>query len=300
MRPVVVVGSLHFDVVVDAPRMPMLDETLPGTAVRYACGGKGGNQAVAAARHGATTSFAGCVGDDDAGARLVANLKDAGVATAGIAAVPGASSGMSVAIVDASGDYGAVIVSGANQRIDPSRVSVPARALLILQNEVAEAVNISAVAEARTGQATVVLNAAPFRPIRRDVLANVDWLVVNRVEARMLAEAEGIPSGDSLDLARSLARHCRAVIVTLGAEGIVMCCRDEEPVALRAPRVSAVSSHGAGDVFVGAFTARLAASDEPEEAITYAQWAAALHVSTPVDRRQLLGPADVQMARAAG
>lgn len=300
MRPVVVVGSLHFDVVVDAPRLPMLDETLPGTAVRYACGGKGGNQAVAAVRHGARTSFVGGVGHDDAGSRLVANLHAAGVDTSGIAVIEGASSGMSVAIVDAKGDYGAVIVSGANQSIDPSRLSVPEGALLVLQNEVAEAVNLAMVARARAAGATILLNAAPFRPMPREFLEQVDWLVVNRVEAEMLAEAEGISFRDNFDLAGGLAHLCRAVIVTLGAEGMIMCRGGGEPVANSAPRVSAISSHGAGDVFVGAFSARLATGDEPEEAVAYAQQAAALHVSTPVDRRHLLGPADVQTARAAG
>jgi ribokinase len=299
MRPVVVVGSLHFDVVVDAPRLPMLDETLPGTAVRYACGGKGGNQAVAAARHGAGTFFAGCVGHDDAGTQLIANLRTAGVDTSGIATIAGASSGMSVAIVDARGDYGAVIVSGANQSIDPSRITVPDGALLVLQNEVAQAVNVSAAERARAAGATIVFNAAPFREMPRELLAELDWLVVNRVEAEMLAEAERILLGDSLELARGLAEKCRAVIVTLGAGGIVMCRNGGEPVAKNAPQVQAISAHGAGDVFVGAFSARLAAGDEPEEAVAYAQWAAALHVSTPVDRRHLLGPAEMRAALAA-
>lgn len=299
MRPVVVAGSLHLDVVVDAPRLPMLDETLAGTAVRYVCGGKGGNQAIAAARHGARTSFVGGVGDDDAGSRLVANLHAAGVDISGIAVIGGASSGMSVAIVDAKGDYGAVIVSGANQGIDPSRVFVPDGALLVLQNEVAPAVNLAAAARAKKASATVVLNAAPFCPMPREALEDIDWLIVNRVEAQMLAEAEGMASpGDSLDLARRLALLCGAVVFTLGAQGIVMCRRGGEPVARGAARVPVISSHGAGDVFVGAFCARLAAGDAPEDAADYAQLAAALHVSTPVERRHLLGPADVRAIRS--
>ena len=116
MAQVLVAGALHYDVIVDAPRMPALDETLPGTAVTYAFGGKGGNQAVAAARHGARTAFVGKVGDDGAGRFLTAVLDAAGIDRAQVATDPDHASGMSVAIVTETGDYGAVILASDSLR----------------------------------------------------------------------------------------------------------------------------------------------------------------------------------------
>ena len=123
MFDVIVCGSLHLDIMVDAPHLPRLDETAVGKAWRQVCGGKGGNQAVQAARHGAKTAMIGCVGEDDFGARLTANLDAAGVDRSGIGVDRRAGSGMSVAIVDKNGDYGAVIVSGANLALDAGAIS---------------------------------------------------------------------------------------------------------------------------------------------------------------------------------
>src|SRR6185436_970950 len=113
-----VVGSLHLDILVEAPRLPLSDETLAGRAWSQKCGGKGGNQAVAAARFGATVAIGGRIGKDAFGKTLLANLQAAGVDVACIGTDAAAGSGMSVAIQDAGGEYGAVIVSGANLAID--------------------------------------------------------------------------------------------------------------------------------------------------------------------------------------
>lgn len=178
---VFVCGSLHLDVIVEAPGLPRLDETVVGAGVRFAFGGKGGNQAVAAARMGAATAMAGRVGGDAFGATLLAGLANAGIDASGIQHDDGAS-GMSVAIVRQDGGYGAVIVSAANLRIDADRIAVPATArVVVLQNEVPEAVNLAVARKGRGFGATVILNAAPARTVSRDLLAATDLLVVNRV-----------------------------------------------------------------------------------------------------------------------
>lgn len=131
---ILVCGALHLDVVVLAPRLPQLDETLVGQAVRYAAGGKGGNQAIAAARMGAQVAMAGRVGSDAFGVQLLAALVAAGVATGAITTGPGAS-GMSVAIEQAGGEYGAVIVSGENLNLSADSLEIPAATrILILQD----------------------------------------------------------------------------------------------------------------------------------------------------------------------
>ncbi|MCU0831951.1 MAG: PfkB family carbohydrate kinase [Rhizobiaceae bacterium] len=280
MAEILVVGALHHDVIVNAPRMPALDETLPGSGVTYALGGKGGNQALAAARHGATVAFAGRVGADEAGRSMRTALAAGGVDTSRIAIDPTLASGMSVAIVTQAGDYGAVIVSAANMAIDPAAIEIPgACKVLVLQNEVPEAVNIVVATRARAKGASVMLNAAPARAVTPDLLAMVDILIVNRVEAAMLGEA--------------LKGFAGTVIETRGADGALIHLPSRPERQVPAFPVSVISTHGAGDCFVGALAARLAQSEPFDFALAYASAAAALHVSIPVDRRGTITPDDV-------
>ena len=152
-----VVGSLHYDIMVDAPDRPRKGETVTGYAWRPKFGGKGGNQAVAAAKAGAEVRMAGAVGDDEFGRFLLERSAPAASMRHVSRACPGTGSGMSVAISDAGGDYGAVIVSGANLLVDPAAFAEPglwqdARAL-ILQNEMPEAINVAAARAARAAGA---------------------------------------------------------------------------------------------------------------------------------------------------
>lgn len=295
---VLVAGSLHLDVIVRAPHLPRQDETVRGEAVDYVPGGKGGNQAVAAARMGARVAMAGMVGSDAFGDRLLEALAVAGVDCGGVGRDAGAS-GMSVAIIEADGSYGAVIVSAANLRIDPAAIALPADArVLVLQNEVPEAVNLAAARAARGAGARTVLNAAPARAVAPELMALVDVLIVNRVEA---ADMLGLPEiGDAAEAARGLAAlGPRAVIVTLGAGGLVL-CEGGATRASPAHPVAVVSTHGAGDAFVGALAARLDAGDALAAAAAFGQAAAALHVSVPEGARGAVTPDAVRaLARGA-
>lgn len=294
MIDVAVVGSLHLDIVVDAPRLPMRDETLMGQSWFYKCGGKGGNQAVAAARLGARTAFGGQTGADDFGERLRANLVAAGVDIGCLDRDPAHGSGMSVAISEASGEYGAVVVSGSNRTIDVATVSSRWAALwsckvLVLQNEVPEEVNLLAARLARESGARIVLNAAPARELSPALLDLVDILVVNRIEARML-------SGMSKPEAAAQALHSlsRDVVVTLGGEGLLFMPRCGAMSRIEALKVNMISSHGAGDFFCGALAARLVAGGDLPSALRFASAAAALLVSTPVG-----GQAEITAASVA-
>jgi ribokinase len=295
---VFVCGSLHLDVIVTAPHLPRIDETTVGTGVSYAFGGKGGNQAVAASRMGADTAMAGQVGSDDFGTRLLSDLTAAGVDATQVRRVPGAS-GMSVAIIDPSGSYGAVIVSAANLGIDAQAVTIPRGArVLLLQNEIPDPVNRAVAAKARTAGAQVVLNAAPARGLSRDLLALVDVLVVNAVEA---ADMLGVTDA-ALDPWTAAARLAdlgpRHVIVTLGARGLILL--DGEAALYPGHRVTLISTHGAGDSFIGALASRLARGCDIKDACAFGQAAAALHVATPVDRRPLITADQVSAFAVAG
>ena len=280
---VVVVGSLHLDVVVTAPRLPAPDETLMGEAVALVCGGKGGNQAVAASRNGAPTTMLGRVGGDVFAAALVDNLREAGVDTSLIQRDDAAMSGLSVAVVGEDGEYGAVVVSSANRQLLADGFAMPPGArVLVLQNEVPEAVNRSVAAEARESGAAVVLNAAPMRPMAPEMLELVDLLIVNRIEAEALFASPIRSAEDALRIAEGTGA---SLIVTLGSEGLVHRDRRGRARHHQVSPATVVSAHGAGDVFVGALAARMAAQAPMEDAIAAAQAAAARFVSTPLEER---------------
>ena len=218
-----VVGSLHLDVVVTAPRLPAPDEILMGETVSLVCGGKGGNQAVAASRHGAPTTMVGRVGGDIFAASLIENLREAGVDTSLIQRDKEAMSGLSVAVVGADGEYGAVVVSSANRALGSDGFVFPEGArVLVMQNEVPEAVNRAVAAEARESGATVVLNAAPMRPMAPETMRLVDLLIVNRIEAEGLFAMPIRTAEDAREAAeRAGAGIAGEVIVTLGSDGLV-------------------------------------------------------------------------------
>ena len=280
---VVVVGSLHYDIMVDAPDRPMKGETVTGFAWRPKFGGKGGNQAVAAANAGAKVRMAGAVGEDDFGRFLLAHLAAGGVDRSWVATLPAADSGMSVAISDAEGDYGAVIVSGANLAIDLDALVDPALWVnaqsLILQNEVPDEVNVAAAHSARRAGATVCLNAAPYRELSQDLQGLVDVLIVNAVEAEQLCGMRVNDLASAARAAETLSQTFPSAVVTAGGGGVAGSQRGAEPIALSALPVELVSTHGAGDVFVGTLAATLATGGSLENSLQAANRAAASHVS---------------------
>lgn len=284
---VIVCGSLHLDIMLYAPVLPRLDETVAGTRWEQMCGGKGGNQAVMAARAGARTAMIGRVGDDAFGRRLLENLAEAGVDASQVRVDAEVGSGMSAAIVQDDGDYGAVIVSGANLRNSPAALDGQWKALggarvLVLQNEVPEIVNFAAAEAARAYGASVVLNAAPARAMSQGLLDIVDVLVVNRIEAEMLVGNSVDGRDRAFDAAKSLQSGRRGVIVTLGGDGLVVLSAGTEPVWIAPKPVQVVSTHGAGDCFVGTLSARMAVGETIQQAAQAANAAAARFVGRQV------------------
>jgi ribokinase len=288
---VAVLGSLHLDIMVNAPDRPRKGETLPGSAWSYKAGGKGGNQAVAAAQFGAQASMIGRVGDDDFGKRLLSHLQSFQVDTKHVRTDPAASSGMSVAIIDAEGDYGAVIVSGANLRLAEEDVrdalEVLQRAsVLVLQNEIPDAANVLAAEAAKRQGARVVFNAAPTRPLDPLLAQNVDILVVNAVEAEMMCGVAVGSLSAAGEAAAQLSSQINNVIVTAGGMGLALVERGQSPQAQPAHAVTLVDTHGAGDTFIGALAARLVDGSSLLEATRFANAAASLFVSTAVDQKK--------------
>ncbi|KPP83685.1 MAG: ribokinase [Rhodobacteraceae bacterium HLUCCA08] len=275
-----VVGALHWDVVVTADRLPRIDETLRGDAVDYRFGGKGGNQAVAAARAGARVGFAGRIGRDDAGRAMRAVLEGAGVNVTGLVRGGGAS-GMSVAITVADGGYGAVIVSGENLKIDAKAVDIPEDCrIVLLQNESAPGLLSAMAPRVRDAGAALWLNAAPATGIGPEALALVDTLIVNRIEgADLLGADPGTLSGaEMVEGLMDLAPRAR-IVLTLGGDGVAFAEAGGKVRLAPARKVDVVSTHGAGDTFVGTLAAAELAGASLGQAIEAAQGAAALLIS---------------------
>ena len=280
---VLVVGSLHYDIMVEADHLPRRDETAIGTRWYPKFGGKGGNQAVAVARAGACCRMFGAVGTDDFGTFLRGALRAGGVDDGFVGSMTGVGSGMSVALVDAAGDYAATIVSGANLLVDAAGLRQPALwqgvGLLILQNEVEESLNLAAAAEARRRGIRTLLNAAPARQLSEAFLPLIDVLVVNAVEAEMMGGGSVSSLSSAAAAARRLSDRFATVIVTAGSLGLAAVLPGDGALELPADTVKVVSSHGAGDAFIGALGAALVRDVPLREALQRASHAAALHVS---------------------
>ena len=287
---VCVVGALHLDIVVSADRLPRSDETILGDSVHFAAGGKGGNQAVAARRQGAVTSMIGAVGADAFGDALLNDLRSAGVDCSGVRRFDSTPSGMSVAIVERTGEYGAVVVSGANRSLAPEHAVLPGdAAVLLLQNEIPPQVNLAAAEAARGTGAEVIWNAAPMLAADPPLLALVDILILNRVEASAHFDRE-IPSvAKAIDAAGRRGGGPADLIVTLGGDGLVHHPRGGEARHYPAAHVEIRSAHGAGDAFAGAFAARRALGSGLVDCIGHAQEEAAKFVAEPPAERRAAG-----------
>jgi len=280
---VLVVGSLHYDIMLQAPRLPRRDETVAGSRWWPSFGGKGGNQAVAVARAGVPCRMLGAVGDDGFAPLLRDGLRAGGVDDRFIQTIATSGSGMSVAISVPGGDYAAVIVSGANLAIDPAPLADDALwqgvAVLLLQNEVAPALNLAAAQAARARGLPLVLNAAPMRDLAPAFAELVDVLVVNAVEAEMLGGGAVTDLASAARAADRLAARFAAVVVTAGAAGLAASALGSPGCTLDAESVTVHSSHGAGDVFTGTLAAALAKGMPLGTACQRGSTAAAAHVA---------------------
>ena len=286
---VVVVGSINMDMVAQATRLPAPGETLAGEAFVMAPGGKGGNQAVAAARLGAAVDFVARVGMRQYGAELLQALQAEGVACEAVVRDATALPGIAVIMVASSnGENSIVYVPGSNADLSAADVTaaastVQAAAVVVAQLEVPLAAIQAAFELAHQGSALTVLNAAPAQVLPEALLGLTDWLVLNETEANQLA---GLPVSAPADVLAQAERAARSllncgvkqVLVTLGADGALLCTA-EAAQHFPAQKVKAVDTVGAGDTFVGGLAAGLAEGMTAADAVRLGQAAAGLAVS---------------------
>lgn len=287
---VMVVGSVHTDFVAAAARLPVPGETLPGHRFGEFPGGKGGNQAIAAAQAGSRTVFVGRVGRDERGRRLRAALAAKGVEIAWLGEDATTATGASAVLVGAAGDYASIIVPGASGRlsakeIEAARLAFAASRVVVGQLEIDPAITLAALRLGKRLGLTTVLNAAPAPADAAALPAGfwreVDLLVANRVEAAMLLACQPDAAGEdggAADLAQRFGLP--AVLVTLGPAGAAAAEGGNVWHEVGFP-VGAVDAIGAGDAFVGYLAAALAAGATLAEAVRRANAAGALAVTRP-------------------
>jgi ribokinase len=282
---VLVVGSLNMDLVARAPRLPRPGETLAGDSFATVPGGKGANQAVAAARLGASVAMIGCVGHDTYGEQLRAALVAEGIDCQAVSVADGVPSGLAMIIVDANSQNAIVIIPGGNGQLSPDSVRavdalLQAAEVVVVQLEVPLDTVGYTLERAHALGKTVILNPAPATgPIPAHWYPYIDYLIPNESEAQALSGV-AVYSRDSAGVAAEqlLALGARRLLITLGAEGALYADADGSQ-HFSAPKVQALDTTAAGDTFVGGFAAALANGLALDEAVAFGQVAAALSVT---------------------
>ena len=302
-RRIVVIGSLNMDIVAVASRLPLPGETILGTQYLNEPGGKGANQAYAAAKLGGEVAMLGRVGTDDHGKQMRANLEAVGCEVGGLQAIAG-HSGVAVICVAQSGQNSIVVVPGANERYLPDDLrsdahSLAGAQLVLLQLETPMETVIAAARAAKSHGARVILDPAPApQRLSLELLRNVDILTPNETEAARLV---GAPEKTlSLQQARDIGRQLqnsgpKAVIMKLGAQGCLL-IEDESVSEIAAPVVEAVDTTAAGDVFNGALAVACSEGASLAEACRFATRAAAISVTRLGAQRSMPGRSELMAA----
>jgi ribokinase len=296
-RPrVTVVGSLNMDISVTVPTLPGPGMTVLGSPARFSPGGKGGNQAVAAARLGAEVRMVGCVGDDAFGRQLLADLHAEHVGTGHVRIIAGAPTGLAMIAVDRAGENLITVAPGANHEVTPDDV---ARAdptdVLVISAEIPVPAVRSALA--RPPAVLRILNLAPVPPdacaIIADYAGRLDWLVVNESEAAaLLGHPSSAPTAAAQAAAALVAAGARHAVVTAGAHGAALADAEGTDTIEGFP-VHAVDTVGAGDTFVGALAVALAAGVQPKDAVRAAAAAGAAAVTRQGAQTAMPAPPDI-------
>jgi ribokinase len=281
---VIVIGSINMDIVASTARHPVPGETVIGASLQFLPGGKGANQAIAAARAGADTALVANVGADRFASELTAFLERDGVDIAAVHEVADAPTGIALVVVDGRGENTIVVISGANGQLDPvavDRLRVEPGDIVVAQFEVPVSTVTAGFARARDHGATTILNAAPAQPMSRELGELVDLLVINESELNALAGTTITPDSSVRDIQSAMSVLRRptgsATVLTLGPRGAVAAI-DGRMIDVAGRAVRALDSTGAGDCFVGALAARLASGGALEPALEFANIAASICV----------------------
>ena len=302
---IVVLGGINMDLIGTAPRLPSPGETVMGEGFYTAPGGKGANQAVAAARMGASARMIGRVGSDVFGAGLLDNLRACGVDVSGVMEDADAASGVAMILLDASRQNRIVVIGSANMRCDDAQVDAVASALegadaLMLQCEIPPATSLKAARIAREMGVRVVWDPSPVEGFPPEAYAVVDVLTPNQAEAAALTGIDVTDAASAEAAARAIVeRGVGAVVVKMGDAGAFY-LSDGEGGCVLPYEVEAVDTVAAGDAFGAAMTCALAEGKSMVKAVKYGAAAGALAVTRPGAQEAMPSRAEVESLRSSG
>lgn len=296
LKPIVVVGSVTMDMVTCTPQIPRIGETIIGTSFSTTPGGKGANQAVAAALLGYPVQFIGHVGDDVYGPNLIQNLKDAGVDTSSLTPVPG-SSGLAPIFLADNGQNAIVVVPGANGKVEPAHIDqhidiIRNAGMVLCQLELPMRTTEHTIALCAELGIPVMLDPAPAAPLGDSVWKQVSWFTPNETEAAFYLDANSSPESVAQHL---LDRGLPAVALKRGSEGAYIATADGKSGWVRPFPVNAIDTVAAGDCFNGAFTVALLEGKDPLEAARFACAASAISVTRRGAQASMPTRADVDL-----
>lgn len=282
-KPIVVVGSINMDLVASAPHIPAAGETLLGTSFETHPGGKGANQAVAAARLGVPVQMIGLLGSDDIGKQLRAGLNQAGVDTTAVGTVPGAS-GVALITVADSGENSIVVAPGANFQVTPEYLDKHAdrirnAGLVLVQLEIPLESILHLAQLCTEAKVPLILDPAPAQKLPDELFQQVAWLTPNETEAAFYLGHPIKKGGPESAAHKLLAKGASGVILKLGGNGSYFAQASGNEAAIKPYQVHAVDSTGAGDAFNGAFAAALTMGKSRLESAMFASAASAVSVT---------------------
>lgn len=295
------VGSFHMDVVVQVDRFPVPGETLRGSKWDLRPGGKGRNQAAGAASFYGPVRMVGTLGKDEFAQPMLSSLSSVGVDTEFVLQLDNEVSGASVSFIAPDGNSESVIISGANLRIPEKLIedfaaSLAPNDVVMLQNEVADETNDHVCRACTKAGAVTLLNAAPYRALTQSVQENVNILVLNEVEASEYSGSAIETQTDATAAVPRIFAGCNAttVVITLGSRGTVFAERGGTRGSINSHKVTTSDALGAGDAFVGALAGQIAQGASIEQAVRFANAAAAATISTPYEQRSTVGAEAVE------
>lgn len=295
------VGSFHMDVVVQVDRFPVPGETLRGSKWDLRPGGKGRNQAASAASFYGPVRMVGALGKDEFAQPMLSSLSSVGVDTEFVLQLDNEVSGASVSFIAPDGNSESVIISGANLRIPVKLIEDFAGRLarndvVMLQNEIADETNDQVCHACKMTGALTLLNAAPYRVLTQSAQENVDILVLNEVEASEYSGSTIETQTDATSAVSSIFASCNAntLVITLGSRGTVFAERSGTRGSIDSHKVNTTDALGAGDAFVGALAGQIAQGASIEQAVRFANAAAAAIISSPYDQRGTVGTEAVE------
>ena len=286
MSNILVIGSSNTDMIIKTERLPRPGETVGNGQFSIVNGGKGANQAVAAARAGGQVRFVTCLGDDLFGKQQLENFRDSGIATNFVQQLAGTPTGTALILVDAKGENSIAIAPGANGKMTPEHIEDAESAFieadwLLLQLEIPLATVAHCLKKADETNTKVLLNPAPAQALSDDLLAKVHTLIVNETEAALLSgRSEVVTDAEIREVAQELLRKVGdTVILTLGAQGAYVTTKSGVRSYVAGRKVEVVDTTAAGDVFCGTLAVALSEGKSIREALAFSVAASALAVT---------------------